>query len=86
MVYYFRVIQAPTPGYNCRPIALLDSGKSCKGMVPKPGDLEARVNPQDGSKPASLSSIPDACYSDPAVPESYCQERAWTLPFYIKKL
>ena len=85
VVYYFRLIQAPTPGYNCRPIALLDSGKSCSGMNPKPAELEARVNPQNGAKPESLSAIADACYSDPAVPESYCQERAWTSPFYVQK-
>ena len=85
VVYYFRVIQAPTPGYNCRPIALLESGQSCRGNDPLPSQIESRVNPQDGSPPAALSSIQDVCYSDPAVPDSYCQERAWTSPFYIQK-
>jgi len=83
VAYYFRIIQSPTPGYNCRPIALLENGQSCDLKDPKPDVVEAKINPQDGSSPVSLFEIEDPCYSDPSEPESYCQERAWTSPFYI---
>jgi len=86
VAYYFRIIQSPTPGYNCRPIALLESGRNCDPFQPADGEVESRINPQDGSKPAPLTEIQDACYSNPPEPESYCQERAWTSPFYIQKI
>ena len=82
--YYFRVIQAPTEGYNCNPIALLKSGKTCPSQVNQ-DKIERRVNPQDGSTPQARSSFADACYTDPNNPESFCQERAWTSPFYIER-
>ncbi len=85
VAYYFRVIQKPTPGYNCRPIALIDSGRSCYSGEPNNDELAAAVNPQDGSAPQSLLEIDDLCYSTPDEPESFCQERAWTSPFYMIK-
>ena len=83
VAYYFRIIQAPTPGYNCRPIALLQSGRSCGLKDPVDYEIEYSINPQDGSEPKPLIEIEDPCYSDPREPESYCQERAWTSPFYV---
>jgi hypothetical protein len=85
VAYYFRIIQSPTPGYNCWPIALLENDQPCDLKNPKPDIIESRINPQDGSTPESLLDIEDPCYSDPAEPESYCEERAWTSPFYIVK-
>ncbi|HUT55133.1 MAG TPA: DUF3604 domain-containing protein [bacterium] len=83
VAYYFRVIQAPTPGYNCRPIALLESGKTCNLHDPPDARIEAQTNPQNGAQPKPLLDIPDPCYSVKSLPQSYCQERAWTSPFYV---
>ncbi len=83
VAYYFRIIQEPTPGYNCRPIALLDSGKTCNLHNPPDARIEAQVNPQNGAKSIPLLDIADPCYSDKTEPQSYCQERAWTSPFYV---
>jgi len=83
VAYYFRIIQSQTPGYNCRPIALLESGISCDLMEPNPVTVEAMINPQDGSTPKPLSEIEDPCYADQ--PDSSCEERAWTSPFYITR-
>jgi len=85
IAYYFRIIQSPTPGYNCRPIALLESGRSCDLMNPNPDTTESLMNPQDGSDAAKLIDTEDACYSDPDEPASFCEERAWTSPFYITR-
>lgn len=83
VAYYFRIIQEPTEGYNCNPTYLIESGKSCNAKNPDPLEIEKKINPQDGSKPAALSSIKDACYTDVNDPKTYCEERAWTSPFYI---
>ena len=82
--YYFRVIQEPTEGYNCNPIALLQSGQTCQSKVGH-DKIEREVNPQNGGQPKPRSGFKDACYTDPQKPESYCQERAWTSPFYIQR-
>jgi hypothetical protein len=83
VAYYFRIIQKPTPGYNCRPIALIQSGRSCDALKPANSYLSKTANPQDGSQPASLLEIEDDCYSNPDEPDSFCEERAWTSPFYV---
>ncbi len=83
VAYYFRIIQEPTPGYNCNPTYLLESGESCDRNDPAPARIERQINPQDGSEPVPLSSIEDACYTDLDDPKTYCEERAWTSPFYI---
>jgi len=83
VVYYFRIIQAPTPGYNCNPVALLNSGASCDLKDPGGAEIESRINPQDGEATETLIEIDDPCYSDPTEPKSFCQERAWTSPFYV---
>ncbi len=85
VAYYFRVIQSETPGYNCRPIALLESGRTCNLGDPEASLVESLINPQDGSDQKSLLEIEDLCYSDPLEPESFCRERAWTSPFYITR-
>ncbi|MCP4756022.1 MAG: hypothetical protein GY866_34610, partial [Proteobacteria bacterium] len=61
------------------------SGRSADLKNPRPADVEAMINPQDGSVPKSLLEIRDLSYSDPAEPDSYCQERAWTSPFYMTR-
>ena len=85
VAYYFRVIQEPTEGYNCNPIYMLEQGKVCNDGDPDQFEIEAKINPQDGSEPVKLSSIPDTCYTDVNDPKTYCEERAWTSPFYIVK-
>jgi hypothetical protein len=47
--------------------------------------IERKVNPQDGPAAKPRSSFGDPCYSDPGEPGSFCQERAWTSPFYIQR-
>ncbi len=83
VAYYFRVIQEPTPGYNCNPTYTIEQGKECRIDEPDEKAVEEKINPQDGSEPAPLASIPDNCYTDLDDPETYCEERAWTSPFYI---
>jgi hypothetical protein len=85
VAYYFRVIQEPTPGYNCRPTARLTRGKSCDNRTPNPDEVSKKANPQDGSAPVSRAALRDACYSDAGDLETYCEERAWTSPVYIVK-
>jgi len=84
VAYYFRVIQEPTEGYNCHPIALLESGRTCPIDV-NAKRIERKVNPQDGPAAKPRSSFGDPCYSDQGEPGSFCQERAWTSPFYIER-
>ena len=83
VAYYFRIIQQPTEGYDCNPTYLLESGRTCVDYTPNPLDIEKKINPQDGTKPTPLSSIPDACYTNINDPKTFCEERAWTSPFYI---
>lgn len=83
VAYYFRVIQEPTPGYNCNPTYLLESGKTCEALNPDPEAIEPQINPQDGSQPLPLFNLNDKCYSDLNDPKTFCEERAWTSPFYI---
>jgi len=83
VAYYFRIIQEPTEGYNCNPTYILESGRTCKANDPDPLEIEKKINPQNGAAPTPLSSIPDACYTDPKDPKTFCEERAWTSPFYI---
>lgn len=84
VAYYFRIIQEPTEGYNCNPTYLLETKrKTCIAEIPDPLEIEKMINPQDGTAPKPLSSIPDACFTDVKDPKTYCEERAWTSPFYI---
>jgi Protein of unknown function (DUF3604) len=85
VAYYFRIIQEPTPGYNCDIIGYLDNGRLCDPKNPYPSEVEALGNPQDGSDPVSYINIEDECYSDENVLDSYCEERAWTSPFFLIK-
>lgn len=85
VAYYFRIIQVPTEGYSCGPIAMLERGEGCNTYDPLPAKVEARANPQDGSAPEPLNRIADKCYTDPDDPTSYCRERAVTSPFYITR-
>ncbi len=64
---------------------MLEQGKMCGPDDPNDDEIEAKTNPQDGSAPVKLNTIPDACYTDVNDPETYCEERAWTSPFYIVK-
>jgi hypothetical protein len=83
VAYYFRIIQEPTEGYNCNPVYVLETRKTCDPENPAPLEIEKKSNPQDGSAPTPLSSIPDPCYTDVKDPKTFCEERAWTSPFYI---
>jgi len=85
VAYYFRVIQVPTEGYSCGPVAMLKRGEACNTYDPLPSEVEARSNPQDGSNPEPLIRIKDKCYTDTSDPASYCEERAVTSPFYITR-
>ena len=85
LAYYFRVIQKPTPGYNCRPTARLTGGGTCKNGKPRPIAVAKKANPQDGSEPVPRDSLDDACFSDAGDEETFCEERAWTSPIYIVK-
>lgn len=85
VAYYFRVIQEPTPGYNCRPTARLTRGQTCDNRIPKPEKVAAKANPQGRAEPVSRAELGDACYSDAEDVETYCEERAWTSPIYIVK-
>lgn len=84
VVYYFRIIQEPTEGYNCNPAYLLEPKRTtCRALNPDSLEVAKKSNPQNGVAPVPLSSIPDACYTDPKDPKTFCEERAWTSPFYI---
>jgi len=85
VAYYFRVIQEPTPGYNCRPTARLTRGQSCDNRIPKPDEVAKKANPQGKASPISRAALGDACYSDAGDLATYCEERAWTSPIYIVK-
>jgi Protein of unknown function (DUF3604) len=85
VIYYFRIIQKPTPGYGCNPVAALKDDKVCDPLNPSPHETEKLSNPQDGADPVSLLNIEDNCYTDKSKPESYCEERAWTSPFYVTR-
>jgi hypothetical protein len=83
VAYYFRVIQAPTEGYQCNPTAYLEEQNNCLPGDPSSIEVDMKVNPQDGSEPVPRNSIEDTCYTDPSDPRTYCRERAWTSPVYI---
>lgn len=85
VAYYFRVIQEPTPGYNCRPAARLEKARTCDSRKARPDYVTGKANPQDGSEPADRAQQGDPCYSDAGVVETYCEERAWTSPVYVVK-
>lgn len=85
LAYYFRVIQKPTPGYSCSPAARLTNGESCDYEDPKPKKVSKMANPRYDQAPIPRDEIEDACYSDTDDEETFCEERAWSSPFYITR-
>ena len=40
VIYYFRIIQKPTPGYGCNPVAVLNNDKVCDPLNPSAHETE----------------------------------------------